>query len=153
MTGDPPTPQLERDSPTPPYRPAAGSFKALSTIILLLLSTSNLTRMRTKGSKFINRGVVVLLSLRFEIVTKNLVRRTHKRLYYDDETQSWTKKVCTEEEFDDWDEEMHVASALEAISEGPSGVSEIPPLVDFNTNEEAFMDALSEKPSLGPFGE
>ena len=74
--------------------------------------------------------------------------RTHRRLYYDENTETWTKKVCTGDEFDDWDEDLQMSSAFEDPSQGSTDESEIPPLVDFDVNEDIFHDALSEQPSI-----
>lgn len=77
--------------------------------------------------------------------------RAHRRLYYNDDTETWIKKVCTEEEFNDWDEDIHLSSVFEATSQGSMDGSdcEVPPLVDFNVHEDIFYDALSEQPPIG----
>ena len=72
--------------------------------------------------------------------------KTHRRLYFDNDTETWIKKACTEEEFDDWDEELHLSTAFEDISEGSPGNS-IPSIVsDTMTFSTAFEDISQGSP-------
>lgn len=67
-----------------------------------------------------------------------------------DATDTWIKKVCTEEDFNDWDEEVHLSSVFEDVSSTGGSDCEVPPVVDFSESEDIFYDAFAEQP---PFGE
>lgn len=82
--------------------------------------------------------------------------RTHKRLFYDDASETWIKKVQIGEEFDHWDEDSHLSLAFDVSSRNEFESeeidrSEIPPQVDFDVEEEIFYDALSEQAPSGRF--
>ena len=64
--------------------------------------------------------------------------KAHQKLYYDDTTESWIKKLCTEEidEWDDEDDDFHLLDPTsEPCDDNVRGmVNEIqpPPIVDFS---------------------
>ena len=63
--------------------------------------------------------------------------KAHRRLYFDKDTETWIKKTCscTEEEFDDWEEELHAGNdALQKSSNGSD--CDIPPMVDFDDGKD-----------------
>lgn len=75
--------------------------------------------------------------------------KTHRKLYYDEDTETWIKKACIGDEFDVWDDDssMFDASTIELEPE-----NEAPPQVDFNDDDDIFYDALLEQQSSPPIG-
>ncbi len=85
-----------------------------------------------------------------DVLTKK-VYKTHRRLYYDDDTQQWIKKRRPDTDFlaDDIDLDLETPDSRPNESSLNNRRDDCPPIVDFDDVFEPLSDLCGEGPSEG----